>query len=34
MTEYFRRSEFTPGIIHGVQKAGELLAHHFPRPKA
>jgi len=34
MSEYFRRSEFTPGIIHGVQKAGELLARHFPRPKA
>ena len=33
MAGYFRRSEFTPGIIHGVQKAGELLAQHFPRPK-
>jgi uncharacterized membrane protein len=31
MTDYFRKSEFTPGIIHGVQKAGELLAEHFPR---
>jgi uncharacterized membrane protein len=31
MTGYFRKSEFTPGIIHGVQKAGELLAEHFPR---
>jgi len=30
----FRRSEFTSGIIHGVQKAGELLAQHFPRPPA
>ena len=28
---YFRKAEFTPGIIHGVQKAGELLAKHFPR---
>jgi uncharacterized membrane protein len=28
---YFRKAEFTPGIIHGVQKAGELLAEHFPR---
>jgi len=27
---YFRKSEFTPGIVHGVQKAGELLAEHFP----
>ena len=31
MTEYFRKSEFTEGIIHGVRKAGELLAKHFPR---
>jgi uncharacterized membrane protein len=31
MSDYFRKSEFTPGIIHGVQKAGELLAEHFPR---
>jgi uncharacterized membrane protein len=31
MTGCFRKSEFTPGIIHGVQKAGELLAEHFPR---
>jgi uncharacterized membrane protein len=31
MTDYFRRSEFTEGIIHGVRKAGELLAAHFPR---
>ena len=31
MSGFFRKSEFTPGIIHGVQKAGELLAEHFPR---
>ena len=31
MTGYFRNSEFTPGIIHAVQKAGDLLAEHFPR---
>jgi len=31
MTDYFRKSEFTEGIIHGVRKAGELLAKHFPR---
>ena len=31
MSGYFRKSEFTPGIIHGVQKAGELLAEYFPR---
>lgn len=32
MTEYFRKSEFTNGIVHGVKRAGELLAAHFPRP--
>jgi uncharacterized membrane protein len=31
MADYFRKSAFTPGLIHGVQKAGELLALHFPR---
>ena len=31
MTEYFRKSEFNEGIIHGVKRAGELLAEHFPR---
>ena len=29
MSGYFRKGEFTPGIIHGVQKAGDLLAEHF-----
>jgi len=28
---HFRKSEFTNGIIHGISKAGELLAAHFPR---
>ena len=31
MSGYFRKAEFSPGIIHGVQKAGDLLAEHFPR---
>ena len=31
MTDYFRKSEFTEGIIHGVRQAGELLAEHFPK---
>jgi uncharacterized membrane protein len=31
MTGHFRKSEFTDGILHGVQKAGELLAEHFPK---
>jgi uncharacterized membrane protein len=30
MADYFRKSEFTEGIVHGVRKAGELLAAHFP----
>jgi len=33
MSGYFRKSEFTPGIVHGVQQAGELLAEHFPHRK-
>lgn len=31
MSGYFRKSEFSAGIAHGVRKAGELLAQHFPR---
>jgi uncharacterized membrane protein len=31
MTEFFRKSEFSRGIIHGITKAGDLLAQHFPR---
>lgn len=31
MSGHFKKSEFTKGIVHGVQKAGELLAQHFPR---
>ena len=31
MASYFYKSEFTEGITHGVRKAGELLAEHFPR---
>ncbi len=31
MTGHFKRGEFTEGILHGVKKAGELLAEHFPR---
>ena len=30
MTGYFRRGEFTEGIVHGVEEAGALLAEHFP----
>jgi len=31
MADYFRRSDFTNGIVHGVTRAGALLALHFPR---
>jgi uncharacterized membrane protein len=31
MSGHFKKSEFTSGIVHGVRKAGELLAEHFPR---
>ena len=31
MSEHFRHSHFTRGIIHAIRKAGELLAQHFPR---
>ena len=30
MTGHFKKSDFTQGILHGVRKAGELLAQHFP----
>jgi uncharacterized membrane protein len=31
MSGYFRQGDFSAGIAHGVQKAGELLAQHFPK---
>jgi uncharacterized membrane protein len=31
MTAYFQRGEFTEGLVHGIARAGELLAVHFPR---
>jgi uncharacterized membrane protein len=30
MSGHFQKSDFTEGILHGVRKAGELLAAHFP----
>lgn len=30
MTAHFRKAEFTQAILHGVRKAGDLLAQHFP----
>ena len=31
MSDHFRRSAMTEGIVHAIHKAGELLAEHFPR---
>jgi uncharacterized membrane protein len=31
MGGYFQCGEFTEGIVHGVERAGELLANTFPR---
>ncbi len=30
MTGYFKESEFTDGLVHGIERAGVLLAEHFP----
>jgi uncharacterized membrane protein len=30
MQEHFRKSEFTLGLVHGIQKAGEQLKKYFP----
>ena len=30
MASHFQKSEFTTGILHGIQKAGDLLAECFP----
>lgn len=31
MGDRFRRGEFTDGLVHGIERAGELLARTFPR---
>ncbi len=31
MEEHFRHGRFTDGVVHGVARAGEVLALHFPR---
>jgi len=30
MTGHFQRREFTAGLVHGIERAGALLAEHFP----
>jgi uncharacterized membrane protein len=31
MSAHFRKDDFTAGIVHGITRAGHLLARHFPR---
>lgn len=31
MTERFKSGDFTGGLVLGIERAGELLAKHFPR---
>jgi uncharacterized membrane protein len=33
MSGHFRAGDFTAGLVHGIEKAGELLAKTFPRAK-
>jgi uncharacterized membrane protein len=34
MTGYFKRGDFTGGLVHGIERAGALLGAHFPAPGA
>lgn len=31
MGEHFKRGDFTAGLVHGIERAGALLAEHFLR---
>jgi uncharacterized membrane protein len=31
MSGYFRKGDFTDGLLHGIRRAGKLLEEHFPR---
>jgi uncharacterized membrane protein len=33
MGDHFRRGDFTAGVVHGIERAGEMLARTFPRSK-
>jgi uncharacterized membrane protein len=34
LESYFRKGEFTEGIVRGIAKIGDVLAAHFPRQAA
>lgn len=31
MEEYFREEKFTEGLLSGIERAGKIMARHFPR---
>ena len=33
MTVHLKDGRYTDAVVHGIDKAGELLAAHFPRAK-
>jgi uncharacterized membrane protein len=33
MITYFKKDDFTSGVIHGIERAAELLSVHFPHEK-
>jgi uncharacterized membrane protein len=31
MESFFQKGQFTEGVVHGVERVGDVLARHFPR---